>query len=88
MTVTVSSPKSEAEEETNPVILRSMLLKNPNSFKNFCVIILYVYAFGLFGLLSVFLKFHLALAFQNKTTLEKMDHDTMNFVSKYDVGMK
>jgi len=26
------------------------------------------------------------MAAENKTTIEKLDHDTLNFMSKYDVG--
>ena len=40
------------------------------------------------GLMTAFLKFHLKLASENKTTIENLDKLGKPFVSIYDVGMK
>lgn len=37
-------------------------------------------------LLTGFIKFHLKLAFQNKTTIENLEEDGKPYKSKWDIG--
>lgn len=39
-------------------------------------------------LITAFFKFHWALATQNKTTIENLEHDGVDYVSKYDIGKR
>ena len=39
-------------------------------------------------LITVFLKFHLNLAFNNKTTIENLDKKNEPYISVYDIGTK
>lgn len=40
----------------------------------------------IFGLMTVFLKFHIELASDNKTTIENLDKKGQPFVSIYNIG--
>ena len=55
------------------------------TLKAICVII-YIIDIIMGFILSQFLKFHITLILENKTTIETLDHKGKEFVSKYDIG--
>ena len=55
------------------------------TLKAICVI-LYIIDIIMGFILSQFLKFHITLILENKTTIETLDHKGKEFVSKYDIG--
>jgi len=38
--------------------------------------------------MTAFLKFHIKLATENKTTIENLDKQGLEYKSKYDIGLK
>jgi len=59
---------------------------DPEFVKNWCIIVVYFICFFIWVLITFFIRFHWRLASENKTTIEKLDHDTLDFTSKYDIG--
>ena len=60
---------------------------SPNSLLyNFILIFVYILNIAALVILSLFLKFHLVLVFENKTTIETIDKKNENFVSPYSLG--
>ena len=55
------------------------------TIKAICVI-LYIIDIIMGFILSQFLKFHITLILENKTTIETLDHKGKEFISKYDLG--
>ena len=55
-------------------------------FKNIMVIISYIMNGTVAGLMTAFLRFHIQLASENKTTIENLDKMGKPFKSIYDVG--
>lgn len=54
--------------------------------RNIFIMIAFVMNFIIVCLMSAFLKFHIMLASNNKTTIENLDKQGKPFVSEYDVG--
>ena len=55
-------------------------------FKNIMIQIAYMLNATIMVLMTMFLKFHIGLALQNKTTIENLDKKGKDYVSMYDVG--
>ena len=56
--------------------------------KNVLIMIGFIMDFIVACLMTAFLKFHIMLASDNKTTIENLDKLGRPFVSVYDVGVK
>ena len=54
--------------------------------KKVCVIVAFALNFIVLVLLTGFIKFHLRLAVQNKTTIENLEEEGRQFHSKWDIG--
>lgn len=54
--------------------------------KQVMIIMAYLINLTVAGLMTAFLKFHLMLAGENKTTIENLDKQGRPFTSPYDVG--
>ena len=56
--------------------------------KNILIIVLYLLNTLVGLIMSFFLRFHYDLGTENKTTIENLAHDGMDYISKYDIGSK
>lgn len=56
-------------------------------YKHVMVIIAYVMNCTVAGLMTAFLRFHISLASENKTTIENLDKMGKPFKSIYDIGV-
>jgi len=54
--------------------------------KNILIIVLYLLNTLVGLIMSFFLRFHYDLGTENKTTIENLAHDGMDYISKYDIG--
>jgi hypothetical protein len=66
---------------------KKFLGKNdPELSKNILIMIAFIFNFIVGCLMTAFLKFHVMLATDNKTTIENLDKLGRPFASPYDVG--
>ena len=61
---------------------------DPKLSKNIAIIMAFIFNFTLMCLMTAFLKFHLMLASNNKTTIENLDKQGKPYESPYDIGSK
>jgi len=63
-------------------------LADKNFEKNLLIMALYAMNCFIGLIMCFFLRFHYDLASENKTTIENLAHDGMDYISKYDIGSK
>lgn len=61
-------------------------LSDPDLEKNIFTVTLYCMNCFVCLIMCFFLRFHWDLANENKTTIENLAHDGMEYISKYDIG--
>jgi len=71
--------------------IRSGDLNFSEAIDMFGMLFFYVFNMMIAGLLTMFLKFHIKLASENKTTIEELERKSKypnerNYISKFDVG--
>ena len=59
---------------------------DPRLKQHIIILFAYFFNFGICVLMTGFLKFHIKLASENKTTIESLDKQGAEFKSPYDIG--